>query len=81
MIQWQEPKRAREATTRSPVFKPHITALCTAAMPVAVARQASAPSILARQSCSIVTVGLAKREYWKCSTWLANTASARSALS
>jgi hypothetical protein len=33
-------------------------------MPVAVARQRSAPSIFANLSSSIVTVGLAKRLYW-----------------
>ena len=44
-IQWQEPNSAREATTRSPAFRCASSAACTAAMPVAVARQASAPSI------------------------------------
>ena len=80
-IQWQEPNSARAATTRSPAFRPHSSAALTAAMPVAVQRQASAPSIAASFCSSMLTVGLAKREYWKCSIWLANTASAISALS
>ena len=33
-------------------------------MPVAVARQASAPSISASRRSSMLTVGLPKREYW-----------------
>ena len=37
---------------------------CTAAMPVAVARQASAPSRAAKRASSMLTVGLPKREYW-----------------
>ncbi len=63
-IQWQEPNKARAATTRSPVFKALSMAPCTAAMPVAVQRQASAPSISASRASSIATVGLEKREYW-----------------
>ena len=46
-IQWQEPNRARAATTRSPVFRCESSAALTAAMPVAVVRQSSAPSIRA----------------------------------
>ena len=64
MIQWQEPNRAREATTRSPALRWLSSAEDTAAMPVAVTRQASAPSSSARRVSSAVTVGLPKREYW-----------------
>ena len=63
-IQWQEPNSAREATTRSPAFRCDSSAALTAAMPVAVVRHASAPSIRHSRCSSIVTVGLAKREYW-----------------
>ena len=63
-IQWQEPNSARDATTRSPAFSCASSAAFTAAMPVAVVRQASAPSISASRSSSMVRVGLAKREYW-----------------
>ena len=52
------------ATTRSPAFRWDSIAPCTAAMPVAVTRQASAPSISASRSSSMATVGLPKREYW-----------------
>jgi hypothetical protein len=53
---------------------------CTAAMPVAVTRQASAASSSARRFSSICTVGLPKREYWKrCSSPL-KVASAWAAL-
>ena len=40
------------------------SAAVTAAMPVAVARATSAPSISAIRSSNMVTVGLEKREYW-----------------
>ena len=40
-----------------------MSASVTAAMPVAVARAASAPSNAAMRSSNIATVGLAKREY------------------
>jgi hypothetical protein len=63
-IQWQEPNSAREAMTRSPVLRWASSAACTAAMPVAVARQASAPSMAASRASSMATVGLPKREYW-----------------
>ena len=39
-------------------------AAVTAAMPVAVARAASAPSSAAMRASNIDTVGLEKREYW-----------------
>jgi len=42
----------------------HSIEACTAAIPVAVQRQASAPSISASRASSMFTVGLAKREYW-----------------
>ena len=58
-IQWQEPNSARAATTRSPVFSVLSIAPCTAAIPVAVQRHASAPSISASRPSSIC-----KREYW-----------------
>ena len=63
-IQWHEPNKARDATTRSPAFRCDNNAALTAAMPVAVVRQASAPSIRHNRSSSMVKVGLAKREYW-----------------
>jgi len=63
-IQWQEPNSAREATTRSPAFRCDSSAAFTAAMPLPVARQASAPSISASRRSSMATVGLPKREYW-----------------
>ena len=62
-IQWHDPNSARAATTRSPAFRWDSIAAFTAAMPVAVVRQASAPSIRHSRSSSIVSVGLAKREY------------------
>ena len=58
MIYWQEPKSARAATTRSPAFNWHIIDAKTAAMPLAVARQASAPSRSRRRSSKTLTVGL-----------------------
>ena len=63
-IQWQAPNSARDATTRSPAFRWASSAAFTAAMPEAVAQQASAPSSNARRRSSIATVGLPKREYW-----------------
>src|SRR5579875_837413 len=63
-IQWQAPNKAREATTRSPAFKCANSAACTAAMPEAVTRHASAPSSKASRFSSMVTVGFPKREYW-----------------
>ena len=39
-------------------------AVATAAMPVAVARAASAPSSAHMRCSNMVTVGLEKREYW-----------------
>jgi hypothetical protein len=55
------PKMLREATMCSPAFIRAITVLSIAAMPVAVATQASAPSSAASLSCIAVTVGLVKR--------------------
>ncbi len=48
----------------SPAFTWPIIASVTAAMPVDSARAASAPSNSAMRCSNIVTVGLAKREYW-----------------
>ena len=62
-IQWHDPNSARDATTRSPAFRCASSAAFTAAMPVAVVRQASAPSIRHSRSSSMLSVGLAKREY------------------
>ena len=61
-IQWQEPNSRAEATTRMPVRSWHISAACTAAMPLAVAAQSSEPSSSAIRSSSIRTVGLPTRE-------------------
>ncbi len=58
------PEQRPDATTRSPVLRWQSIAACTAAIPVAVARQASAPSIAASRASSIATVGLPNREYW-----------------
>jgi hypothetical protein len=58
---WVAPKMLREATICSPAFIKAITVARIAAMPLAVATQASAPSRAARRSCSVVTVGLVKR--------------------
>ncbi len=55
------PKMLREATMCSPPFISAITVDRIAAMPVAVATQASAPSSAASRSCRLVTVGLVKR--------------------
>ena len=57
-----DPNSAREATTRSPVSRIAISELKTAAMPLAVAKQSSAPSISRRRSSKVVTVGLPYRE-------------------
>jgi hypothetical protein len=53
-----EPNRLRAATSRSPGFKLAINAMETAAMPVAVAVHASAPSSSRNRSSNIVVVGL-----------------------
>ena len=57
----QDPNSAREATIRSPWRVQASSALNTAAMPVAVAQAAGAPSSAATRSCSIDTVGLDTR--------------------
>ncbi len=54
----QEPKRAREATTRSPRAQSAAIVVNTAAIPDAVAKQASAPSRRRIRSSKTVTVGL-----------------------
>ena len=59
---WHEPNNARLATTRSPARSWHIRLANTAAIPVAVARQASAPSSRRSRSSKVWTVGLPKRE-------------------
>ena len=53
-----EPKRAREATTRSPAPQSAAMVVNTAAMPEAVAKQASAPSSRRIRSSKTETVGL-----------------------
>jgi hypothetical protein len=56
------PEQPAAATMRSPACTLATSALNTAAMPVAVAQQASAPSSARSRSCSMVTVGLDTRE-------------------
>ena len=58
----QEPNSAWGATIRSPVFNWLIRAANTAAMPLAVAKQRSAPRKAASRSSNMETVGLRKRE-------------------
>ena len=58
---WLAPNMLREATMWSPVFNSAITVDRIAAMPLAVAMQASAPSRAASRSCIMATVGLEKR--------------------
>ncbi len=53
---------ARAATMWSPALRKHSRAEVTAAMPVAVARAASAPSNSRMRSSNMATVGLEKRE-------------------
>jgi hypothetical protein len=60
--QRHEPNRARPATTWSPARTRPIRAAWIEAMPVAWARQTSAPSSSARRSSNIFTVGLLNRE-------------------
>ena len=55
------PNTAREETMWSPDFNSPNTVAAIAAMPVAVATQASAPSSAARRSWNMVTFGLVKR--------------------
>ena len=59
MTYWQEPKRAREETILSPALSWHISAAKTAAIPLAVPRQTSAPSSRRSLSSNMATVGLA----------------------
>jgi hypothetical protein len=59
---WHEPNSARLATTRSPARTCESRLADTAAMPLATARQACAPSSWRSRSSNIVTVGLPKRE-------------------
>jgi hypothetical protein len=56
------PKTPRAATMWSPVLRSPSVSVATAAMPVAVATQASAPSSAASRDWNIVTVGFVKRE-------------------
>ena len=58
-----------------------IIAAVTAAMPVAVARQASAPSNEAIRASSIAVVGLPSRPYWKPGSVFRKRPSACAALS
>ena len=55
---------AFDATTWSPALSCPSSEVVTAAMPVASARAASAPSNAAMRCSNMLTVGLAKREYW-----------------
>ena len=57
--QRQEPNSARAATTWSPALALHRSAAETAAMPEAVARASSAPSIAHMRFSNMSTVGLA----------------------
>jgi hypothetical protein len=61
ITQRQEPNRALAATTWSPALSWPIRAAVTAAMPVAVARAACAPSTAAIRASNMATVGLEKR--------------------
>ncbi len=58
----QEPKSARELTSRSPWPHRAASATQTAAIPLAVAKQASAPSTRRIRCSNIRTVGLPYRE-------------------
>ena len=60
--QRQEPKAARAATTWSPAESWQSSAVVIAAIPLACARQASAPSSSAMRSSSMATVGFWRRE-------------------
>jgi hypothetical protein len=53
-----DPNRLRAATNRSPVASSAPSEVNTAAMPLAVANAARAPSIRRNRSSNIVTVGL-----------------------
>ena len=77
----QEPNSALAATTWSPALSWPSMEAVTAAMPVAVARAASAPSSKAMRCSNMATVGLPKREYWKPGDSPVNRASACSMLS
>ena len=59
MTYWQEPNSAREETTWSPAFRSQRSEAVTAAMPLAMARLASAPSSRHMRSSNMATVGLA----------------------
>jgi hypothetical protein len=59
MTYWHEPNKAREATTWSPARRSQRSAAVTAAMPLAIARAASAPSTRHMRSSNMATVGLA----------------------
>ena len=56
------PNTPRAATTWSPAESRPMAVVVTAAMPVAVATQACAPSSAASRDWNMVTVGLVKRE-------------------
>ncbi len=56
------PKMLDDETMWSPALRSPIAVARIAAIPDAVATQASAPSSAARRSCSIATVGFEKRE-------------------
>ena len=58
MMTKHEPNSARDDTTRSPCAHSAASEVNTAAMPDAVAKQASAPSSRRRRSSNMATVGL-----------------------
>ena len=76
---WQEPKSSRLATTRSPAPSKAPRAVKTAAMPVAVANAAGAPSRADMRCSNMRTVGLPNREYMNRSISSAKACAASSA--
>lgn len=74
-----DPNRLREATSRSPAASSAPSEVNTAAMPLAVAKAAGAPSMRRNRSSNIVTVGLPYREYTKWSSSPVNDFSATAA--
>src|SRR6185437_6451314 len=74
-----DPNKLRDATNRSPAPSSAPSEVNTAAMPLAVANAAGAPSSRRNRSSNIVTVGLPYREYTKWSTSPANDFSATAA--
>ena len=75
-----EPNRLRAATSRSPVASSAPSEVNTAAIPVAVAKAAGAPSISLSRSSNMVIVGLPYREYTYRSISPVNAFSASAAL-